>query len=239
MTSTKYNPDLDDGTDDVFADAYALLKYTAIDGSGEHEIVWNARDGAVPDLITLRSDRVAFRDRTYPHVRDPLYRPEIGMRIFTTLTQERAYEIAMRLGDRYWHSGALHAELERTFESLSDLIRVMQDELLAIGAELIEITPVHIAQRVGYERPVHELMADMVTRCGLQVAGAHRPLRTVPWPQAETAVTCVSCLDLLHASQAEDALRREDQVIRESRAAEEASERVNTSRMPRPARRGR
>jgi hypothetical protein len=70
------------------------MKYVADDGSGEHEIIWNSRDGVTPFSLTLRNGKSATHhdwqnDRYAPH-----YEPLPGDRIFVDLTRERALELA-------------------------------------------------------------------------------------------------------------------------------------------------
>lgn len=76
------------------AEAFMLMTYTADDGSGEEETIWNSRDDVAPSTIALPSGKTARHTDWSNDRRDPHHKPKIGTRIFVDLTPDRAQQLA-------------------------------------------------------------------------------------------------------------------------------------------------
>ena len=89
-------------------EAFCLMTYRG-ELTGRTELLWNSRDGVTPFIIPS-----ADREESMTHVdfasdrRVPTYVPAIGMRVFVTMTRERAAEHARRIVERDWASMREH-----------------------------------------------------------------------------------------------------------------------------------
>lgn len=72
------------------AEAYHLMTYTADDGSGAQEVIWNSRDGVTPFTLTLQTGQVATHTNWADDVYAPAHKPKPEDRIFIDLTPARA-----------------------------------------------------------------------------------------------------------------------------------------------------
>lgn len=127
--------------DYVHGEAFCLMTYTATDGSGDSEVVWNSRDGVTPYIIALRDGREA-RHAGRP-VRAPGHRPEPGSRIFVDLTVDRASLLAARNAERWWKLDTARCRTSgRWPDKLAFAAALAADYLRSEGApDLIEVPP--------------------------------------------------------------------------------------------------
>jgi hypothetical protein len=91
-----------------FQESYLRMKYASTDGSIV-EWIWNSRDGITPFIVGAKgSDFVESERVDLQHVDwhldeyRPNYVPEVGERIFVTLTEELARPEAVKYVDRFW-----------------------------------------------------------------------------------------------------------------------------------------
>jgi len=104
------------------------MEYRSDDGT-ESEVVWNARDGVTPFVITLRSGKPATHVNWRSDVYAPDHHPAIGDRIFTDLTPERARFLAERQVDAWLADPVTHDSLLAAYGSREQAIE--QQALLA------------------------------------------------------------------------------------------------------------
>ncbi|MDB4873218.1 MAG: hypothetical protein JWL97_4222 [Gemmatimonadales bacterium] len=109
------------------AEAFCLMTYRSDDGT-EEELVWNARDGVTPFVITLRSGKQATHVDWRNDRRVPDHQPPVGSRVFVDLTPERARAAAEQRVDSYladpvWGPRTLtqFGTRERAIEDLAEL----------------------------------------------------------------------------------------------------------------------
>lgn len=90
-------------------EAFKLMKYA--NQHGVVEWLWNSRDGVTPFGIAVAGITEARMDderKTLRHVEwhsdvfMPFFVPPVGMRIFVSMSEERAGEIARRQVGKYW-----------------------------------------------------------------------------------------------------------------------------------------
>ncbi|PWJ81563.1 hypothetical protein C7441_11095 [Pseudaminobacter salicylatoxidans] len=88
-----------------FGEAYALMKYVSDDG-GEIEWIWNSRDGVSPFGIGKRSGAGNMSHADWGEdVFIPNFVPPVGMRIFVSMTKEKALAIAQKRVFDNWDRG--------------------------------------------------------------------------------------------------------------------------------------
>jgi hypothetical protein len=89
-------------------EAWKLMMYATPDGTGR-EVVWNARDGEAPMVITLRDGREATHVCWADDTRVPEDWDNPGqVRVFTAMTPERARARAER-AVAWWFAGTITA----------------------------------------------------------------------------------------------------------------------------------
>lgn len=99
MHETRQRPAIAAGHE--HAEAFCLMAYRTDDGEIT-EILWNSRDGITPFVIASADGR-NMTHVDWQHDRySPDHRPTPGQRIFVTLSQERASELARERVDFYW-----------------------------------------------------------------------------------------------------------------------------------------
>jgi hypothetical protein len=123
------------------AEAFCLMRYLADDGSGEDEVIWNARDGVTPFVISLRSGKTAIHVGWRNDECAPDFVPPPGSRMFVDLTPERARQHAERNVKSWNEEQGSWPEEDRTFmPSVEDLAK---DYLFPPGApDLVEVPAV-------------------------------------------------------------------------------------------------
>ena len=88
----------------VSNDAYLLMRYATADGSVT-ELIWNSRDGITPFAISTRDglremSHVDWRSDRYL----PFHVPEVGDRIFVSMTEDYARPKVEAYVEKYWDS---------------------------------------------------------------------------------------------------------------------------------------
>lgn len=97
-------------------EAFCVMYYASDDGT-EGELVYNARDGVTPFVISLRSGKTATHamhqvlDKRMP----PTWMPPAGLRVFLDLTPARARWHATRNADRHLADPALAQEFTTVY----------------------------------------------------------------------------------------------------------------------------
>lgn len=88
-----------------FAEAYMLMKYVS-DDSSEIEWLWNSRDGVSPFGVSSRVSKDIISHADWGEdAFVPNFVPPVGMRIFVTMTMEKALVIARKRVTEGWDSG--------------------------------------------------------------------------------------------------------------------------------------
>ncbi len=120
------------------AEAFSVLTYEA--PNGEHEYIWNSRDGVTPFVIRLRSGVEARHVRWVTDIYAPDHLPEEGERVFIDLHPERALEIATRKVDAYWDDPAF--PLSARYPDKRSAVEALWRDFYQPGApDLVEVTP--------------------------------------------------------------------------------------------------
>lgn len=124
------------------AEAYCLLTYQAVDGSGDREVVFNSRDGVTPFVISLRDGREA-RHVMALAVRRPDFVPPPGSRIFVDLTADRARALAEHNVAGWWRHPELGPMARERWGSQAEMVAVIAADYTRLpGApDLIEVPP--------------------------------------------------------------------------------------------------
>jgi hypothetical protein len=82
-------------------EAFCLMLYRD-ETTGEVEIIWNSRDGVVPFGILSRQGNKATHIDWGNDICCPMFIPNVGDRVFVSLTMEKAIEFRTKYVDEYW-----------------------------------------------------------------------------------------------------------------------------------------
>jgi hypothetical protein len=125
--------------DYVHGEAFCLMTYTAVDSSGDSEVIWNSRDGVTPYIVALRDGREARH--TGRVVRVPGHRPAPGSRVFVDLTPERAHHLAVANAQRWWALDTARCRTSKRWKTVLDFAHDLAvDYLRSEGTpDLIEV----------------------------------------------------------------------------------------------------
>lgn len=125
------------------AEAYCLMRYRD-EVTGKIEVIWNSRDGVTPMGVRSRTGNMSTHVEWNLDRRDPYHVPEVGDRIFVTMTPLRARALAAQNVERHWNTGRV--PMRECFGSKEEAIRTLAQQYLA-GGEGPDILVVNAAMR--------------------------------------------------------------------------------------------
>ena len=127
-----------------YAEAYALMTYSAEQMEDESEVIWNSRDGVTPFVITLRSGKTATQTRWNDDVRSPGHKPAVGDRIFVDLTWEDGMALARQRAHGLWEQDPYPGHPQELYDSYDAFLAVFQegirDEVERGAPHLVTVT---------------------------------------------------------------------------------------------------
>lgn len=132
-------------------DAFMLFLYRSDDGS-EEEWVWNSRDGVTPFMIYSRDKQKQMQHVEWHRDRfAPDHMPKLGDRIFVSLTEERAREIARKRVEAWWDAG--DCPMRERFATQEEAVEALWKGIFSNGEApaLEEVTP-EVLARIHAER---------------------------------------------------------------------------------------
>lgn len=98
------------------AEAFCLMQYQD-DITGEVEIIWNSRDGITAFITTSRQGNSCSHIDFDQDIRQPNYVPNVGERVWVTLTIERAREYRKEMVEERWDK-----EMRETWETKEEAV---------------------------------------------------------------------------------------------------------------------
>lgn len=108
-------------------EAFCLMTYA--DKEGKEEVIWNSRDGVTPFVLYARSGKGEMQHvRWHEDQYAPYHVPDIGSRIFVSMTWEKAKEYAERR-----ISNLNRKEIRATFGSREKAIARIADSIYVNG----------------------------------------------------------------------------------------------------------
>lgn len=121
-------------------DAYALMRFEAIDDSGDVEEIWNSRDGATPYTVLLRSGATGVHTGWMTMVARPDYEPAAGTRVFVDLTEGIARTNAEAYVRKIWDTEGAEGMLARDqFDTANSMIEALIGDIQPGEPALIEV----------------------------------------------------------------------------------------------------
>lgn len=85
----------------TFGEAFALMRYRD-KVTGAIEVIWNSRDGITPMFVSSRAGNESSHVEWDRDVCAPDHVPSVGDRIFVTMTEARARELATETVEKRW-----------------------------------------------------------------------------------------------------------------------------------------
>ena len=124
----------------IRADAYAVMRYRALDDPGEVEEIWNSRDGETPYTVMLRSGQYATHCDWTSMVARPDYDPPPGSRIFVDLTADIARAKAEVYVRKIWDDQGAEGTLARhQYKTADEMIAALTTDIRPGEPALVDV----------------------------------------------------------------------------------------------------